>query len=146
MGRSGLLRSALPFPFDLALLGGGDGLGVGEVGNEWVRRLERRVGDETELQSSGLDGLGPCRGSKLQSSRLDGPREEGQRGQVQMQKGQVNWTGWAREGEGEGIRDLSEEGVRLVGQAEEGGCLSQTLIAVYFVPVSNGSGCVEEKN
>ena len=60
------------------------------------------------LQSSRLDRPGPCHGSELQSSGLDGPGKEELTGKMQMQKGPV--------------------------------------VAVYFVPVSNDSGCFKEKN
>ena len=44
--------------------------------------------------------------TELQSSGLDGPGKEEQRGLILVQKGPVNWTGWAREGEAEGGKGL----------------------------------------
>ena len=118
----------------MTLPGGWDGLGAGEAGRRGqVRRLERRVGD-ADVDGAAVKWTGwAWEGGSERARALSRERE---RAAVKL----------PREGGAEGARALSWERVRPGGRVEEGGRLSQTLIAVDLVPVSNGSECVKEKN
>ena len=76
---------------------------------------------------------GRCRGSGLLSSGLDSPGKE-QRAPEQMQKERQS-SGLDGPGKEEQRGPGLFTGAGQVSRASEGGCSSQTLIAVDFVPV-----------
>ena len=141
------LRVVLPdrwsktFPSDVALPGRGDGLEVGDVGGcGQIRRLERRVGDgdadgATVKWTGWAGGAEAAKVLSREWARTGRAGEGGAEGAGALlrERAAVKRTEQPREGGAEGGRALSRDRVRPVGRAEEGGCLSWTLIAVDFV-------------